>query len=172
METIKDVMKEYQKQLQKGWIQKAYGEIMGFMNGLRTHLKRTYPEDQIGGLYQWYMDMTYFSFTPRELKERNLRIAVVYLHQENLFEAWLTGVNRSEALKTMEKLKMLETYGYEVFEPVNGVDYIIRRVLSKTPDFEEKKKLMDEIERKCLLFRQEMTVLMDQIPSENRSGKR
>ena len=43
METIKDVMKEYQKQLQKGWIQKTYGETMGFMNGLRTHLKRTYP---------------------------------------------------------------------------------------------------------------------------------
>ena len=97
---------------------------------------------------------------------------MVYLHQENLFEAWLTGVNRSEALKTMEKLKTMETYGYEVFEPVNGVDYIIRTVLSKTPDFEEKKKLMDEIERKCLLFRQEMIVLMDQIPSENRSGKR
>ncbi|MFH5836268.1 DUF7000 family protein [Proteiniclasticum sp. C24MP] len=163
MGTVQDQMKEYRKQLQKGMIQKAYGEIMGFMNDLKGHLKKKYKEHQISSLYQGYMDMTYFSFTPKQLKERNLKIAVVYLHEENRFEVWLSGVNKSVAKEYMEKLKTLETPGYEMKESPEGVDFITTMLLTNEPDFEQKEKLRDEIELRCISFGKEMTELTDQV---------
>jgi hypothetical protein len=40
------------------------------------------------------MDMTYFSFFPKTLKDRNLKIAIVFLHESFRFEVWLVGFNK------------------------------------------------------------------------------
>ena len=66
---------EYNIQLQRGDIQKAYRSIIGFMAKFRIYLKRKYPSHIISALYPGYMDMTYFSITPENLKKHNLKIA-------------------------------------------------------------------------------------------------
>lgn len=94
MQTLNDAIREYTAQLQKGQIQEAYKGIMTFMSGLKTYLQSRHKQYATTGLYFGYMDMTYFAFTPPELKDRNLKIAIIYLHQENRFELWLGGTNR------------------------------------------------------------------------------
>ena len=97
--SLDDDVREYTAQLRKGKIQKAYKGILTFMSGLRTHMAARYPEVAAGGLYAGAMDMTYFALTPPELKKRNLKIAVVYLHVQNRFEVWLSGSNRKCRLR-------------------------------------------------------------------------
>ena len=164
MDKLNDLISDYQHQLQKGTIQKAYREILGFISGLKVHLKRKYPEYQVSGLYQGYMDMTYFSFTPAELKERNLKIALVYLHEENRFEAWLSAVNRSVAEEYIQKLKDFDDMGYMISKTPLGVDYITTRILTDSPDFDDQKKLTEEIEIRGLSFIRSMTDLVDHVP--------
>ena len=94
MTNLNDAINEYTAQLQKGQIQIAYRGIMTFMSTLKSTLESNHPDYAASGLYFGYMDMTYFAFTPLELKRRNLKIAIVYLHQENRFELWLVGTNR------------------------------------------------------------------------------
>ena len=94
MQSLNDFVKEYTKQLKKGQIQKAYKGIMKFMSGLKNNMGSNHPEYAASALYFGYMDMTYFAFTPMELKSRNLKIAVVYLHEQNRFEVLLGGSNR------------------------------------------------------------------------------
>ena len=79
-------MNEYKKQLQKGVIQKAYKGLMEYIMDLRTHLQHKYPEYFVSAIYYGYMDMTYFSFTSRTLKERKLKAAVVFIHDAFRFE--------------------------------------------------------------------------------------
>jgi len=163
MDKISDLIREYQLQLKKGTIQKAYREILGFMSGLKTHLNKTYPSFQLSGLYQGYMDMSYFSFTPEELKEKDLKIALVYLHEENRFEVWLSAVNRGVAEEYIEQLKGKDTLGYRIVEASPGVDYIILKILTERPDFDDPKRLTEEIELKSLSFIRDMTNLVDHI---------
>lgn len=89
MEALHENLKDYKKQLQKGAIQKAYLGLMEYMKGLRTYLKKKYPEHFISSFYQGYMDMSYFSFTPRSLKSRDLKIAIVFVYDTFRFEVWL-----------------------------------------------------------------------------------
>ena len=86
MESINESIKEYATQLSKGRIQKAYKGIMTFMSELRSYLESKYPDYTAGNLYFGYMDMTYFAFTPADLKNKKLKIAVVYLHEKGVFE--------------------------------------------------------------------------------------
>jgi hypothetical protein len=86
VESMNDLVREYTDQLSKGRIQKAYREIMSFMSNLRTYLVEKNPEYTTGALYSGYIDMTYFAFTPSNLKSRKLKIAVLYLHERNSFE--------------------------------------------------------------------------------------
>jgi len=79
MEPFHEYINEYRKQLAKGAIQKAYQGLMEYIMNLRTHFQNNYPGYFVSGsIYYGYMDMTYFSFTPQSLKQRNLKIAIVF----------------------------------------------------------------------------------------------
>ena len=65
MESLHECMNEYRKQLEKGYIQKAYRGLMEYIMDLRTHFKNKYPDSFVSGsIYYGYMDMTYFAFSP------------------------------------------------------------------------------------------------------------
>ena len=65
---MNDIIKEYNNQLRNGLIQKAYKGIMTFMSEEKVNLEKKYPDYKTSTLYFGYMDMTYFAFTPIELK--------------------------------------------------------------------------------------------------------
>ena len=95
MNLFQEQMQEYTHQLQKGSIQQAYKGLLQFMLGLRNELSSAHTELAAPGtFYAGYMDMSYFAILPEKLKERGLKIAVVYLHEACRFEVWLSAANK------------------------------------------------------------------------------
>jgi len=152
MPTLNDAIAEYTAQLQRGQIQIAYKGIMTFMSTLRSTLESNHPNFAASGLYFGYMDMTYFAFTPLELKRRNLKIAIVYLHQENRFELWLGGGNRKVQAEYIELLKGKDLGHYRLSQVRPGVDSIIECIVAEHPDFENVEELMKNLEDQTIEF--------------------
>lgn len=160
MSTLNDQIQEYIVQLRKGQIQKAYKGIFAFMTGLRSYLETSYPDYITSGLYNGYMDMTYFAFTPDELRKKKLKVAIVYLHETGSFEIWLAGNNRKIQSEYIEKMKDINTGKYKLSQIQPGVDSILESVLDQNPDFDHPDKLQRQIEMKTLDFLKDIRIFV------------
>ena len=153
MESFHEYMNEYRKQLEKGAIQKAYKGLMEYIMDLRTHFKNKYPDYFVSGsIYYGYMDMTYFSFIPKSLKQRNLKIAIVFIHDTFRFEVWLAGYNKQVQTKYWKLFKESNWNKYRIPPTTKGVDSIIEYILVDNPDFSDLDALTKQIEKGTLKF--------------------
>ena len=144
---------EYRKQLEKGAIQAAYKGLMDYMMNLKTYFKNKYPDYLVSGsIYYGYMDMTYFSFFPKSLKDRDLKIAVVFLHEAFRFEVWLAGYNKQVQTKYWKLFKECAWNQYRLVPAPQGFDSILEDVLVESPDFRDLDALTQEIEKGTLKF--------------------
>jgi hypothetical protein len=144
-------MNELRGQLRTGAIQKAYKALLGYMMDLRTRFKNRYPSYSISGLYQGYMDMTYFAIVPPSLKHRDLKIAIVFNYEAFRFEAWLAGTNRQVQRKYWELFRDSRCE-YRVVTPAKGVDSIIECNLAEDFDFGDLDSLTASIEENAVEF--------------------
>ena len=157
MRSLQDDMLEFKQQLQKGSIQKAYQGIMAFMMGLKNHFAAAYPDYAApGGLYFGYMDMTYFSILPKALKERELKIAIVFVYDSFRFEVWLSGKNKQVLAKYWQLFRQNQWDKYNLNEPGKGIDYIVTNVLVADPDFGELDALTQQVEQGTMQFIQDI----------------
>jgi len=161
MGLLNSLVQEYTRQLGKGQIQKAYRGIMSFMSGLKLHLSGLYPNFSTSALYFGYMDMTYFAFTPTELREKKLKVAIVYLHEEARFDAWLGGINRQIQAAVIDQLSQKNIGGYQLSQVQPGVDSIIETMLVAQPDFDNPDALKQQIETRVIEFVTDMMALLD-----------
>ena len=145
-------MNELRAQLRIGAIQKAYTTLLGYMMDLRIHFMNRYPSYSISGLYQGYMDMTYFAIVPPSLKHRNLKIAIVFNYEAFRFEAWLSGTNRQVQRKYWELFRDSGWTEYRVVTPAKGVDSIIECNLAENFDFGDLDSLTASIEKNTVEF--------------------
>ena len=145
-------MNELRRQLRTGAIQKAYRALLDYMMDLRTRFKNRYPSYFISGLYQGYMDMTYFAIVPPLLKHRNLKIAIVFNYEAFRFEAWLAGTNRRVQRKYWEMFRDSRWIEYRVVKPAKGVDSIIECNLAEDFDFGDLDSLTASIEENAVEF--------------------
>jgi hypothetical protein len=153
MESFQENVDEYRKQMQKGAIQVAYKGLMEYIMGLRTHLKTKYPDYSVSGsIYYGYMDMTYFSFFPESLKQRGLKVAIVFIHQTCSFEIWLAGYNKQVQATYWKLFKESGWDKYQVISTVEGAYSIIEYKLTSTPDFNDLEALTAQIEGGALKF--------------------
>jgi hypothetical protein len=152
MQSIREDMNELRGQLRSGAIQKAYQALIGYMTDLRTHFKNRVPSYSISGLYQGYMDMTYFAIVPPSLKNRDLKIAIVFNYEAFRFEAWLAGTNRQVQRKYWEMFKDSRWIEYRVVAPAKGVDSIIECNLAEDFDFGDLDSLTASIEENAVEF--------------------
>jgi hypothetical protein len=144
---------EYRKQLGKGAIQKAYRGLMEYVMALRTHFKNKYPGYFVSGsIYYGYMDMTYFSFFPKSVGDRNLKIAIVLIHDTCRFEAWLAGSNKQVQSKYWKLFKESGWKKYHLVPTTKGVDSIVEYILVDNPDFSDLDALTVQIETGTLKF--------------------
>jgi hypothetical protein len=153
MGSFPENMNEYRKQLQKGAIQQAYKGLMDYFMDLKAYFKSKYPDYYVSGsIYFGYMDMTYFSFFPESLKQRNLKIAVVFVHETFRFEVWLAGVNKTVQTEYWQLIKNSNWNKYHLAPTTKGYDSIIDHVLVENPDFTDLDALTKQIEQKTLAF--------------------
>ncbi len=162
MKTLNDYVDEYKNQLEKGDIQIAYRSIMNFMMSLRAYFEKKYSEYYISGsIYYGYMDMTYFSFTPEVLKEKKLKIAIVFIHESVSFEVWLSGYNKSIQDKYWKYFKEKKLKKYHVPEDIKGKDSIVEYKIKEKADFNDLNKLTSKIEKEILLFIEDITAYLE-----------
>lgn len=147
MKDLNEYVIAYQKQLQEGKIQIAYKGIMSFMGNLKSYLSDMHSDYLVGALYFGYMDMTYFAITTTELKDKQLKIAVVYLHQENCFELWLSATNKKIQAKYIDKLKDKDLKGYKLSVSQPGIDSIIESRIIDHPNFDELTSLKVKLDK-------------------------
>jgi Family of unknown function (DUF7000) len=152
MHSIQKDLDEFQRQLRKGSIQKAYRALLSYMMGLRTHFKSRYPDFAVSGLYQGYMDMTYFALFPPSLKQRDLKIAIVFNYDTFRFEAWLAGSNRKVQRQYWELFRDSQWPEYRVVTPGSGIDSIVECDLAKDFDFSDPDALTSSIETATVAF--------------------
>ncbi len=153
MDTFQDYINEYKMQLAHGAIQKAYKGLMVYMQELRTHLQKKYPDFIISGsIYYGYMDMTYFSFFPKSLSERALKVAIVFLHEACRFEVWLAGYNKQVQTKYWKLFKDSQWNRYHLVPTTKGADSILEHGLVSNPDFNDLDGLTNQIEASTLVF--------------------
>lgn len=160
MNSLNDDIREYTTQLGKGHIQKAYKGIMDFMSELKSYLERKYPDFAASAIYFGYMDMTYFAFTPPDLRNKKLKTAIVYLHAENRLELWLAGNNRSIQANYINRLSGRDIGKYMLSKAAPGVDSIIELIIALAPDFDDAEGLKKLLESKIIEFEDEMRMIL------------
>jgi len=152
MESFNRYMEDYRKEMKKGVIKEAYKGLMGYIMDLRTHFKNNYPDYFVSGLYYGYMDMTYFSFSPDSLKDRKLKIAIVFIHDTVRFEVWLSGQNKEIQRKYWKLFKDKNWNKYKIVPTIEDYDSIVEHVLVSNPDFSDLEALTKKIEEGTLKF--------------------
>ena len=146
METLQTLMKEYRCQMKLGIIPNAYKGLMEYILTLRNHFANRYPHFSVpGSIYFGYMDMTYFSLLPDELKNRKLKIAVVFIHETCRFEVWLSAVNKQVQARYWEFFKQSGWDKYRLVPAIQGADSILEQVLDDHPDFSNLDALTNKI---------------------------
>jgi hypothetical protein len=147
MELLQENLIELRKQLRKGQIQKAYQGLMQYMQGLKSHFMNTYPDYSVSGsMYYGYMDMTYFSIVPDFLKERDLKIAIVFVYESFRFEVWLSGRNKKVLMKYWKVITESGWDQYKIAPQGKWADSILEHVLVEDPDFSDLEKLTGQID--------------------------
>jgi len=152
MDSLQEYMKEYRIQLGKGAIQKAYKGLMEYIMALRTHFSKNFPDFAPGNIYHGYMDMTYFPLSPKSLKSRKLKIAVVFNYDQFRFEAWLAGYNKQIQQKYWLLFQESDWNKYHVPSAIKGVDSIVEYTLAENPDFVDLDRLTKQIEKGTSYF--------------------
>jgi len=153
MKKFHEYMLEYKKQMKKRDVIQAYSGLMKYIMDLRTYFQKKYPEYNISGnIYQGYMDMTYFSFFPESLKQKKLKVGIVFIHESCKFEVWLFGYNKKIQNENWNKIKESSWDKYRLVPTTKGYDSIIEHILVDNPDFSNLDSLTKQIEKETLKF--------------------
>jgi len=152
MHSIHKDMEELRRQLKKGSIQKAYQALLSYMSVLRMHFANKYGDPAVSGLYQGYMDMTYFALFPPSLKSLDLKVAIVFNYETFRFEAWLAARNRKVQRQYWELFKDSDWDPYRVVAPAAGIDSILECDLAKEFDLSNPDTLTSSMETATVAF--------------------
>jgi hypothetical protein len=123
------------------------------MLSLKNHFSEKYPDYAVSGsIYYGYMDMTYFSIFPGSLKERDLKIAIVFVYDSFQFEVWLSGRNQQVLTKYWKFFTEKGWDRYKIAAQGKWADSVLEHVLVESPDFSDLKALTRQIDRETLKF--------------------
>lgn len=161
MHSLQEDLAEFRRQLGNGSVQKAYRALLSYMLDLRTHFKNKYGDSAVSGLYQGYLDMTYFALYPPFLRERALKIAVVFNYDAFRFEAWLAAGNRQVQRRYWELFRDSRWPDYRVVAPAPGVDAIVECDLAVDFDLSDRDALTARIEAGMTAFIDDMTRFLE-----------
>lgn len=141
----------YREQLNQGYIQQAYKGILTSINEFRMYLQKAYPEYQIPNtMHDGVMDITYFAFSPNDLRSHKLKIALVFNHQDFNFELWLVGQN-----KKVQKAywTMFKESDWAVYPLTPSPEHaIVRTSIYSNPHFEDRLQLYAVLEEGLVDF--------------------
>ncbi|MDU1891411.1 MAG: hypothetical protein E6767_12050 [Dysgonomonas sp.] len=146
-----EYISEYHEQMEVGIVPRAYKALMEYMMKLRTYFMDQYPDEfTVGSLYQGYMDITFFTFTPRAVKDKSLKVAIVFNHEKLHFEVWLVGQNKQMQEQYWKLFKDNSWNTYPIADTPK--DAILQAIIVRHPDFDDLDLLTELIERETVRF--------------------
>ncbi len=159
MDSLGGCIRKYKEQVNKGEIVTAYRGIMTFMKDLKVRMGKNHPGcDLSSSIYFGNMDMTYFSFTPADFKEKKLKLAIVFLHEYCRFEIWLSAQNKKIQMEYKRELADKELADLKISEDPS--DSIIEYILTDAPDFDAPLALKRLLEDGTMAFIERMRSLI------------
>lgn len=142
MKPLNQLIASYTALLQQGDLQTAYRGIMDFMGALRGAFTSRFAGCEVGGLYQGFMDMSYFAVSTVALRQKGLKFAVVYLHPTGAFEIWLSGRNREITRQYRAVFNSTSLADMAAFHDATNEDAVVEATLTSAPDFDSPAALM------------------------------
>lgn len=137
----------YKELLKNGDIQVAYTELVKYVQKLKTAFSKDLGDTySVGNVFQGYMDYTYFYLSNDFLKDKKLKLGLVFNHNHVRFEAWLLGQTKDiqekywELLKNTKWIHGSEMPQYSIFEVI----------LVDNPDFNDLDTLTENIKNKLV----------------------
>ena len=152
MKTLSQLISDYTVCLQQKDLQLAYKGILEFMSKLRADFIKRYPQYDAGSMYPGYLDMSYFSLSTQSLKDKGLKLAVVYLHQSGHFEVWLSAKNRAILNTYQPAVGRILADTPALFHDPGNQDAVVEATLASAPDFDDPAALIDTIEQGVAMF--------------------
>ncbi len=169
METLDKDIEELRKRLSDGSIQRAYRGIVWYMSRLRMVFAGQRGERAISALYQGCFDMTYFALFSSALKERDLKLAVVFNYETFSFEVWLAARNRKVQRRYWELLLNAGYKKHQLVEPAVGIDAIVRSVLAADYSLEAENSLTVHIVEGVKAFERDIVSFLSELDAEQSS---
>ena len=163
MNTLDKDIRELQKRLSDGLIQRTYRGIVSYMSRLRTVFADQRGERAISGLYQGYFDMTYFALFSYELKERDLKLAVVFNYETFRFEVWLAARNRKIQRRYWELFLNTGYKKHRLVKPAVGIDAIVTAVLTADYSVEDEDSLITHIVEGVTAFERDIASFLSEV---------
>lgn len=161
--TNNHLIKQYTTCIRQNSLERGYRLILEALSLLKHQVTAYHPDFGVGQLYQGYLDMSYIGIVTPLLQSHGLKVAVVYLHKEGRFEAWLAAKNRTiqEQYRTILREKVKEPY--HVREKQAGEDAIIVTLLEKSPDFCDLQLLAKQLKEKLVQVIEDMQNVLESI---------
>ena len=163
MNTLDKDIRDLQEHLSDGSVQRAYRGIVTYMSRLRKVFADHRGERSISGLYQGYFDMTYFALFSDALKERGLKVAVVFNYDTFGFEVWLAARNRKVQRQYWELLSDAGYRKHPLIEPAVGIDAIATTVLATDYSMEAENSLTKKIVKGVEVFESDIVSFLNDV---------
>ena len=120
------LLEMYRTLLQTTDLQKAYQEFIRLFRFLRNELERQMPDFRFqSSITENAMDYAYFSLTNPALKEKGLKLVVVFDHRNFQLEGWLSGANRTAQCRWAEQWRTCPP-PMELTQEPNRTDFVVR----------------------------------------------
>jgi hypothetical protein len=150
--SLKRNIELYRKALHVGGVREGYMALMGYLQGLRLHLKNSHPACDVSAVQSGLMDFSYFTFTPKLLKNQKLKVVILFIHDTFHFEVWLAGYNKAVQTKYLKLFKENNWNKHHLASNPKEEDYITDAVLIENADFSDLDTLTSQIEKSTLQF--------------------
>lgn len=124
-------LETYKSLLATTELQLGYQEFIKLFRFLRIELEKELPDFSFSGnIVENNMDFAYFQLTDTDLREKGLKIQVVFVHKSFRFEVWVSGYNRKTQCLYYNKLKN-QPLKYHLNDNPERVDYIFKAEIEK-----------------------------------------
>ncbi len=167
MNTLEKDIQELRERLRDGVTARAYRRILSYMSRLRTTFAEQRGEHAVSGVYQGSFDMTYFALFSDELKERNLKLAVVFNYASFAFEVWLAARNRKIQREYWELFRNAGYKKHRLVEPAVGVDAIATAALAPACSMEDEDGLAARIAEDVAAFEREIVSFLSDVDAKS-----
>ena len=147
-----EYINEYKRLLQTTNLQKGYQEFVKFFRALRTFLQKELPGYTFtGNIVENSMDYSYFQFANEYLKSRGLKIVVAFVHEDFVYQVWLSGLNREIQRKYFEQLTE-KSHPYDLTDNPSKTDYILKTDLIDECNYNDVEDLLKTIKESVVEF--------------------